>query len=93
MSGYNGNGQFGLGYTNSIGVPQHMRNEDNTAVLYGVKKVSAGAIHTLLALEDGSALSVGYNGYGALGIGNTTEQHLPVQMVDKDGNNISNVKM
>ena len=44
-----------------------MKNSNNTGILYGVKEVSAGTIHTLLAMEDGTAMSVGYNGYGQLG--------------------------
>ena len=90
--GYNGYGQFGTGTTGSTGVAQQMKNSNNTGILYGVKEVSAGTIHTLLAMEDGTAMSVGYNGYGQLGDGTTNTRYLPVQMIDTENNKVTDVE-
>ena len=90
--GYNGYGQFGINTAGSMAVPQHMRNSTNEDILYGVKQVSAGAIHTVLAMEDGTALAVGYNGYGALATGDTNTKYLPVQMLNENNEAIKNVK-
>ena len=90
--GYNGNGQFGINNTNTYYLPQQMKNEDGTDVLRNIKKVSAGAIHTLALAEDGTAYAVGYNGYGQLGTKNTNTTYLPVKMVNEDGEVASNIK-
>ena len=90
--GYNYYGQLGTGNRTLATIPQHMRNQDNSNILYGVKQVSAGTLHTLLALEDGTALAVGYNGYGQLATGDNQAKYLPVAMIDTEGNVVTNVK-
>ena len=91
--GYNEYGQLGLGNnTKTITVPQQMKNQAGTGVLTGVKEVSAGEMHTLLALENGGALAVGYNKRGQLGLNNTTARNLPAAMLTTSGTAVANVK-
>jgi len=50
-----------------------------------VKKIAAGAFHTLFLTVSGNVYSTGWNRYGQLGIGNYTDQQDP-QIVTVDGN-------
>ena len=71
--GSNGNGQLGLGSTTQQTTPQSVSlGTGRTAV-----SVSAGYQHTCAVLDDGSLKCWGYNGYGQLGLGSTTQQTTP----------------
>jgi len=45
-----------------------------------IPQVSAGGSHTLAIKSDGTLWAWGWNEYGQLGLGNTTDQHSPVQV-------------
>ena len=77
--GYNGNGQFGANNYTTYYLPQQMKTEDGSGILQNIKKVSAGATHTIVLSDDGTAYATGYNGYGQLGIGDTTTKILPTK--------------
>ncbi|MDI6788950.1 MAG: RCC1 repeat-containing protein, partial [Planctomycetota bacterium] len=47
--------------------------------LTGITAVACGANHTLGLRNDGTVFAWGSNGYGQLGIGNTTTQYVPTQ--------------
>ena len=47
--------------------------------------ISAGGNHSLALKSDGTVWAWGYNGYGQLGIGTTTESHVPVQVTSITG--------
>lgn len=42
--------------------------------------VSAGGLQTMVLKEDGSLWAMGYNEYGQLGDGTTTDRHTPVMI-------------
>jgi alpha-tubulin suppressor-like RCC1 family protein len=47
---------------------------------YNGKQVSCGNMHSLILLDNGNVFSFGSNRYGQLGIGNTTNSFLPVEV-------------
>ena len=75
--GYNYYGQLGIGSTTTQTTPQTVDlGTGRTAV-----SVSLGQYHTCAVLDDGSLRCWGWNNYGQLGIGSTTQQTTP-QTVD-----------
>ena len=71
--GSNGYGQLGIGSTTQQTTPQTVNlGTGRTAV-----SVSSGQYHTCAILDDDSLKCWGYNGYGQLGIGSTTQQTTP----------------
>ena len=74
--GYNGQGQLGDGTTTSRNTPTQTSSlgTDRTAVA-----ITAGSDHTCAILDDGSVSCWGYNGYGRLGDGTTTNRNTPTQ--------------
>jgi hypothetical protein len=85
-------GQIGNGTTTSSTVPVQINIPGKT-----VAQVSVGGYHTsagtntLVRMTDGSLYAAGWNGYGALGVGNTTNQTSFVQCKYKDGATIGNL--
>jgi alpha-tubulin suppressor-like RCC1 family protein len=73
--GYNGNGQLGYGDTNARGYdPGEMGDYLGSVNVGGsVSSVSLGYYHACAILTDLSAKCWGYNGYGQLGYGYTTQ--------------------
>jgi len=73
-SGYNGNGQLGLGNNNTI----------NINILASIGKtpvsISCGTQHTIILMSDRTIYGTGNNKYGQLGISNTTNQTSLIQM-------------
>jgi len=51
-------------------------------------QISAGEVHLVMLDNDSSVWSVGYNGYGTIGIGNTGDQVYAQQMKTSDGKEI-----
>jgi alpha-tubulin suppressor-like RCC1 family protein len=73
--GYNAQGQLGNGDTIDQTTPVNMSSLTN------IVAVSAGGgLHSLLLDFSGIAWACGYNGFGALGNGSTTNSHIPVQV-------------
>ena len=74
--GYNGYGQLSQGNTNSyITSPTYAKDENNNEI-ENVMLVNGGYYHTELAKNDGTVWSTGYNGYGQLGDGSTSQTSL-----------------
>ncbi len=87
--GYNGNGQLGVG-------DQANRNKATTvASLSNVKDIELGGEDTggfaCALINDGTVKCWGYNGYGQLGVGDTTLRTTPTQVLDNAGGNLINV--
>ncbi|MGW1116336.1 RCC1 domain-containing protein [Streptomyces tanashiensis] len=55
------------------------------AFLSGVRSVGAGAYHSLAARSDGTAVAWGYNADGQLGVGDTFNRSVPVQVCAPGG--------
>ncbi|MFZ1361236.1 MAG: fibronectin type III domain-containing protein [Candidatus Saccharimonadales bacterium] len=91
--GSNNNGQLGDGTTTQRLRPIQVKDPSGTGNLTGVKQVTAGSNHTIAVKDDGTVWSWGYNGYGQLGDGTTTQRTLPVQVKDPSGTgNLTGVK-
>jgi len=75
--GLNDNGELGTGNKTNSNQPVAVLT---SGVLAGkfVTQISAGHDHTCTATSDGGAYCWGYNGYGQLGNGNTTQSTKPV---------------
>jgi len=71
--GYNGNGQLGIGLESE----HHTPIEPNIEVGELWADLTLGSSETCGLLDNGSVKCWGYNGYGQLGIGSTTDQNTP----------------
>src|SRR5574344_909613 len=82
--GYNVQGQFGNGTRSNSAIVKPVK-----VIIAGkkVKEVSAGIFHTIFLMEDGTVYTAGYNGYGQLGTGGTSDSLSPYKV-----SNISNAK-
>jgi alpha-tubulin suppressor-like RCC1 family protein len=76
--GANNHGQFGAGTTSGKQYQPPMKALE----LDRVKAIAAGSHHSLALLEEGTVYAWGYNGYGQLGDGSTTDRHRPVKVLD-----------
>jgi len=54
----------------------------NNTPLSGVSSVSAGSLHACAVLTSGATYCWGYNAYGQLGNGSTTDSNLPLRVLD-----------
>ena len=75
VSGYNDNGQCGVGTTNQVRSPtlvSSLQGEEIAQV-----HVYNGCEHTLLVTKEGKLMAFGYNYRGQLGLGNTSSEHAP----------------
>ena len=77
--GYNGYGQLGDGTTTDRHTPVQVHGEGDIGFLTDIITISAGGWHTVALKSDGTVWAWGYNLYGQLGDGTTTERHTPVQ--------------
>ena len=80
--GWNGYGQLGDGSTTSSITPVQVSDQTG---LTGVIAISAGGYHSMALKSDGTVWAWGYNYYGQLGNGGTTNSSTPVQVSDQTG--------
>src|ERR1700687_2758122 len=73
--GYNYYGQLGIGTNSSSSVPVQV-----TGLASGVASIQAGGYHSCALTTAGNVLCSGYNLYGQLGNGSTTDTSLPVSV-------------
>jgi len=76
--GWNLYGQLGVGDTTERHTPVAV-TDLTTAIAIAI---AIGAYHSLALLEDGSVRAWGNNGFGQLGVGDTTDRHTPVAVTD-----------
>ncbi|OYW76315.1 MAG: hypothetical protein B7Z37_09475 [Verrucomicrobia bacterium 12-59-8] len=84
MLGNNGNGQIGIGASDSGQHPVPAQVQPGTQWI----SVAAGGFHTAAIRSDGTLWTWGYNNYGQLGDGTTTQRASPAQ-VGADANWLS----
>ena len=82
--GDNSTGQLGLGTTTET----YTTFTQVTTNISDVKDIVCGDGHTYMIKNDGTVWACGYNGYGQLGIGNTTDKTTFTQVT----HNVSDVK-
>ena len=87
--GYNYNGRLGDGTTTDRHAPVRVKTPDRKTYPdlpadFTYLQVSAGDRHSLALGSDGNVYAWGWNGYGRLGDGTTTERHAPVRVKTPD---------
>ena len=87
--GYNTYGQLGDGTTSSRNTPVRVKTPDRKTYPdlpkdFTYLQVSAGRDHSLAVGSDGNAWAWGWNGYGRLGDGTTSDRHAPVRVKTPD---------
>ena len=82
--GYNDAGQLGDGTTSDRHSPVEV-----TALGGENVAVAAGYYHSLVLTGDGRVMAFGWNWYGQLGDGTTTERHSPVEVTAVGGENVA----
>ena len=90
--GANGDGQLGLNSTNEAHLPQQMLKENGSGILYGVKEIATGRSHSVILKENGTVLSLGYNGYYQLGNGTNSPKYIPTQVINESGEAVTDAK-
>lgn len=84
---------WGYNYYGELGNPTAAGSSNANAKPYrmlrvpGIMQISAGNCKIIMVSADGSVWGAGYNGYGELGLGHTSEIHLAQQMYDSTGKN------
>jgi len=88
--GYNGNGRLGDGSTTNRSTPVAVRDSLGNPVA-GVIAIAAGDDFNLALRADGTLLAWGYNGYGQLGDGTTTQSAVPRLLREQNGGAITGI--
>jgi alpha-tubulin suppressor-like RCC1 family protein len=84
-------GQLGDGTVNSGALVAQRLNDASGTAITGVRQMSAGYLHAMVLLTNGTALTWGANNYGELGDGSTLRRTTPVVLRDASGEPFSNI--
>ena len=84
-SGYNGYGQLGQGNTVDTNIPVQVKIDENT-YLTNVKQIAVAYCSVVAVTFDGAVYGWGYNNYGQLGQGNTSNVYYATRVKGVDGN-------
>ena len=82
MWGTNGSGQLGIQSNAASNIPVKVNNSSSTLPEKSVKYVALGTYHSAAITKDGSLYMWGYNNYGQLGNGSTTNSYTPVKIME-----------
>ena len=82
--GANSDGQLGLGDTTA----RYTFTQVTTNINNDVKQIACGVFHTFILKNDGSVWSCGNNGYGQLGLGDTTKRTTFTQVTTNINNDV-----
>ena len=85
--GYNGYGQLGLGDTTK----RTTFTQVTTNINIDVEQIACGYYHTFILKNDGSVYSCGYNTYGQLGLGDTTQRNTFTQVTTNINNDVKTI--
>eukprot|EP00004_Rigifila_ramosa_P020527 TRINITY_DN532_c0_g3_i1.p1 TRINITY_DN532_c0_g3~~TRINITY_DN532_c0_g3_i1.p1 ORF type:complete len:2148 (+),score=347.78 TRINITY_DN532_c0_g3_i1:766-6444(+) len=89
--GLNSNGQLGIGNTNNIGDNPGEMPPQSVNLPSDVALAAISARSTCAVLVSGQTYCWGFNGWGALGIGSTTELWLPTTATNLTGYTVSKI--
>jgi alpha-tubulin suppressor-like RCC1 family protein len=73
--GYNGSGQLGNGNTDDNYTPKQISFKNERII-----QIACGNWHSMALTTDGSVYGWGYNCFGQIGIGSTTDQKIPIKI-------------
>jgi alpha-tubulin suppressor-like RCC1 family protein len=88
--GYNGSGRLGDGTTTSRNYPVQVKLA-NGSPLSSIIGIAGADSHTIALKSDSSVWTWGWNGFGQLGDGTTTDKLNPVQMKLANGTSLYNI--
>ena len=83
--GYNKFAQLGDGSTTNRPRPKLVGNPSDSSQPFQVAQISAGAIHSLAVDQNGTAWAWGWNVYGQLGDGTTSNRSTPTRVLPPAG--------
>ncbi len=86
--GLNGNGQLGDGTSTGASIPVNVKLPEGVKVT----QVRGGCFDALAVTSKGHVLAWGYNGFGELGNGTTTDSHTPVRVELPHGTKVTAVR-
>ena len=86
-TGYNGYGEFGFGSTTQLTSFTAVTTPDGKTV----DQIATGGMLTFVLTTDGTLYSTGYNSYGTLGLGDTTDRNSFTAVTMTDGKSIDQV--
>ena len=86
-SGYNYNGQLGLGDTEDSNSFTEVKDAGSD-----ITAIAAGNYHTVILKKDGSVWTAGSNYWGQLGSGSANDQLGFTKVVDENGNPLTGIK-
>ena len=85
--GYNNSGQLGLGDTTQ----RSTFTQVTTNINNDVKQIVCGSTHTFILKTNGTLWACGYNGYGQLGLNDTTNRNTFTQVTTNINNDVKQV--
>ena len=83
--GLNTSGQLGNGTLVNSSKPLQVKGAGGIGNLTNVISITTGGATSAVLKSDGTVWTWGYNGYGQLGVGSTTNNNLPVQVKGPSG--------
>lgn len=90
--GYNAHGQMGDNTTTHRYTPVQVMGVGAVGVLSNITAISSGDYHACALNNAGAMYCWGYNGYGQMGDGTTTQRYTPIQVKGVAGvGNLSNI--
>ncbi|MFT7086996.1 MAG: alpha-tubulin suppressor-like RCC1 family protein [Rickettsiales bacterium] len=88
VTGWNENGQLGLGTTTDVVRPTKIsiyNNVTHVSSCVGVNTANSGTYGSAMFIDSGKLYVTGYNGYGVLGLGNETQVNVWTPVPEFDG--------
>jgi alpha-tubulin suppressor-like RCC1 family protein len=79
-TGWNGYGQLGNGTTTDSLVPVRVKGPGGVGFLSNIIAIAAGDVHSMALAADGTVYTWGFNGTGALGLGDMTHRYSPARV-------------
>ncbi len=88
--GYNSNGQLGNNTTQNESAPIQVFDSTGSGYLQNISSISAGYLHSVALMNNGTVWAWGWNGNGQIGNGTIVDAHMPSQVVGAGGSGTLN---